>query len=211
MRRASPKKLDRQQNKKTGETVSDKSNDLRYIKTERAIRRAFHELLQEKDMKRITVRELVERAEINKTTFYCHYETLPDLIDTLEKEKINYIIDNLDEVHLLYEDSDRFIDNLYRNLKDCQISEISRHGASGNDFIGRLKEALSREATDRGLNAEDYRNTTTLLIFILHGLLGVMNSGDNINNGINLIKSFIRSGMKKAKNYTNSSLSSLVY
>lgn len=176
--------------------MSDKLNDLRYIKTERAIRKAFHELLQEKDMKRITVRELVERAEINKTTFYCHYETLPDLIDTLEKEKINYIIDNLDEAYLLYEDPDRFIDNLYRNLKDCQISEISRHTASDNGFIERLKDALSREVTDRGFDAEDYRNTTTLLIFILHGLLGVINAEDDPDESIDYIKSFISAGMK---------------
>ena len=176
--------------------MSEKKNDLRYIKTERAIRKAFHELLQEKNMKRITVRELVERAEINKTTFYCHYETLPDLIDTLEKEKINCIVDNLDETYLLYEDPDRFVDNLYRNLKDCQISEISSHGTSANGFIERMKEALSREVTDRGFNAENYRNITTLLIFILPGLLGVMNTGENTDEEIDLIKSFIRSGMK---------------
>ena len=67
--------------------MEKKANDLRYIKTERAIRKAFHDLLQEKDMKRITVRELVERAESTKTTFYSHYETLPDLLDTLERER----------------------------------------------------------------------------------------------------------------------------
>ena len=48
-------------------------HDLRYIKTEQAIRKTFHELLQEKDISRITVKELTERAEINKTTFYAHY------------------------------------------------------------------------------------------------------------------------------------------
>ena len=45
-------------------------HDLRYIKTEQAIRKTFHELLQEKDVSKITVKELTERAEINKTTFY---------------------------------------------------------------------------------------------------------------------------------------------
>ena len=44
-------------------------HDLRYTKTEKAIRKTFHELLQEKDIRRITVKELAERAEINKTTF----------------------------------------------------------------------------------------------------------------------------------------------
>ena len=60
--------------------------DLRYIKTEKAIQKAFHELLQEKTLQKITVKEIAERAEINKTTFYAHYETLPDLIDHLESE-----------------------------------------------------------------------------------------------------------------------------
>ena len=148
-------------------------------------------------MKRITIHELVERAEINKTTFYYHYETLPALIDTLEKEKINYIIDNLDEVSLLYEDSDRFIENLYHNLKECQISKISNHGAGDNGFIERLKDTLSREAANRSIHENEYRNTTSLLIFILHGLLGIINTGNDTDEDIEQIKSFIRSGIKK--------------
>lgn len=44
-------------------------NDLRVLKTEKLIRSALHELAQEKPISRITVKELVKRAEINKTTF----------------------------------------------------------------------------------------------------------------------------------------------
>jgi len=47
-------------------------NDLRSIKTEKAIRKAFHQLSQEKEVSKITVRELSQRAEINKSTFYAH-------------------------------------------------------------------------------------------------------------------------------------------
>ena len=43
---------------------------------------------EERDIGRITVKELTEKAEINKTTFYAHYETLPDLVNTLEAENI---------------------------------------------------------------------------------------------------------------------------
>ena len=43
--------------------------DLRIKKTKRAIRRAFAELIKEKPMEKITVKEIAERAEINKTTF----------------------------------------------------------------------------------------------------------------------------------------------
>lgn len=56
--------------------------DLRIKKTKRAIRSAFAELIKEKPMEKITVKEIAERAEINKTTFYAHYETVYDLVHT---------------------------------------------------------------------------------------------------------------------------------
>ena len=50
--------------------------DIRVKKTKRAIQKAFVALLREKPIEKITVKEIAERAEINKTTFYSHYETL---------------------------------------------------------------------------------------------------------------------------------------
>ena len=100
-------------------------HDIRVQKTERRIRKAFHELMQEKNISKITVLELSQRAEINKTTFYAHYETIQDLIDTLEEETISYIISNLDRLSLLIVDPDLFIDNLYHSLQDCGIGIIS--------------------------------------------------------------------------------------
>lgn len=176
--------------------MSNYKNDLRYLKTERAIRRAFHELLQTKDIKRITVRELAERAEINKTTFYSHYETLPDLIDTLERENIDYIIDHLDQVQVLYEDSDLFVDNLYHNLLDCRITLIGKNGAGSQQFISRLKKRLLEELENRNIQAEQYSQTAVLLIFILHGLLGIINSGKDSGDEIEYIKHFVKAGIQ---------------
>ena len=53
--------------------------DIRVKKTKRAIQKAFIALLREKPIEKITVKEIAERAEINKTTFYSHYETLDAL------------------------------------------------------------------------------------------------------------------------------------
>ena len=46
--------------------------DIRVKKTKRAIQKAFVALLREKPIEKITVKEIAERAEINKTTFYSH-------------------------------------------------------------------------------------------------------------------------------------------
>lgn len=54
--------------------------DLRVQKTIEAIQSNFHDLILDKDYSDITVKELCERARINKKTFYTYYETLDDLL-----------------------------------------------------------------------------------------------------------------------------------
>ena len=170
-------------------------HDLRYIKTEKAIRKTFHELLQEKDISRITVKELTERAEINKTTFYAHYETLPDLVNTLETENINYIINNLDQVQLLYTNPDLFIDNLYHNLKDCNIAKISQNRNKNVVFLQKLKERIEKELEEQQIHPEDYKKISALLLFVFHGILGVVSADIDDEIVLNTIKSFTKNGI----------------
>ncbi len=62
-----------------------KKSDLRVERTKRAIKDAFRELVCEKDAGRITVKELTERAGINRKTFYLHYLSIEALYsDVLE-------------------------------------------------------------------------------------------------------------------------------
>ena len=170
-------------------------HDLRYTKTEKAIRKTFHELLQEKDIRRITVKELAERAEINKTTFYAHYETLPDLVNTLEAENIDYIIDNLDQVQLLFTNSDLFIDNLYRNLKDCNIAKISQNGNRNVAFLQKLKDRIEIELNEKQIHPEDYKKIVALLLFVFHGILGIVNADIDEEIALNTVKLLAKNGI----------------
>ena len=52
---------------------------------------AFLELLEKKDFAYITVKEICEKAGVNRSTFYLHYETVNDLL----AESARYIIDKL--------------------------------------------------------------------------------------------------------------------
>ena len=60
--------------------------DLRVVKTIEAIKSAFEELICEKEYEKITVRELCDRARINKKTFYHYYPALDDLLAELQFE-----------------------------------------------------------------------------------------------------------------------------
>ena len=61
-----------------------KQEDLRVRKTKEAIRRTFEDMICEMDYEKITVKELTDRAMINRKTFYLHYETLDDLLEELQ-------------------------------------------------------------------------------------------------------------------------------
>ena len=55
------------------------------IKTKNAIRTAFAEMVKEKgELDKITVTELVKRANINRSTFYLHYSDIYDIAAELE-------------------------------------------------------------------------------------------------------------------------------
>lgn len=54
-------------------------NDLRVIKTKERIEEAMIELLQSRQLEKITVTELARVARINKGTFYLHYRDILDL------------------------------------------------------------------------------------------------------------------------------------
>lgn len=48
--------------------------DRRVRKTKQAIKNAFIQLLNKKDLEKITIQDITELADINRGTFYLHYE-----------------------------------------------------------------------------------------------------------------------------------------
>lgn len=60
--------------------------DLRVRRTKDSIRKTFEEMICEMDYDKITIKELTQRANINRKTFYLHYNTIDDLLRELQNE-----------------------------------------------------------------------------------------------------------------------------
>ena len=69
--------------------------DIRIEKTERAIKQAFMELRAEKPLEKIRVKELCDRACINKSTFYAHYQDIYALANAMEDEMVEAVVASL--------------------------------------------------------------------------------------------------------------------
>ena len=69
----------------------NKPSDRRTLKTKKAILQAFSELLKEKELRKITVQEIVDKADISRVTFYKYYLDVYDLYDKIESELLTNI------------------------------------------------------------------------------------------------------------------------
>ena len=65
-------------------------------KSRRQIRNAFLDLAQEKKVSSITVTDIVNRADLNRGTFYAHYDNIDALFDEIAKEIIDSLLGFLD-------------------------------------------------------------------------------------------------------------------
>ena len=73
--------------------------DQRTARSERskaALKRAFLELFQTKEPEEITVVELCQRAKVNRSTFYAHYDYMDKLIREILWERVAYVFDYME-------------------------------------------------------------------------------------------------------------------
>jgi len=69
--------------------MANEQKDRRIIRSKKLIKSAFIELINEKGFETLTVRDITNKADINRGTFYLHYEDKYDLLEQLENEIID--------------------------------------------------------------------------------------------------------------------------
>lgn len=71
-------------------------NDLRVIKTKKALHQALMNLLKVNSLESISVSTLCREAGVNRGTFYLHYKDIRTLFD----EHLNYLLKDLEESYV---------------------------------------------------------------------------------------------------------------
>lgn len=89
-------------------------NESRYFSTALKMDKALLELLEIKDYAYITVKEICEKAKVNRSTFYLHYETIEDLLS----ESIEYMYEQF--FAYMKHDTDSFI----ARIQKCPLNEL---------------------------------------------------------------------------------------
>ena len=79
-------------------TKSKEKSDRRILKTKRNLRQSLIELMKTKPFEKITIREICDYADVNRNTFYYHYDCTQALLDEILSTLLDEIKDAVDGI-----------------------------------------------------------------------------------------------------------------
>lgn len=160
--------------------MKEENLDRRIRKTRRLLRQCITELLKEKKIQDITVREISDMADINRGTFYLHYKDVFDLMEQIESE----LLDELEDVlkrhrpgELLSKPSAIFKEVYSLVLENSDIVSILIGDNGDLNFVNRLNDILRerclKDWMDR-FRAKDSISFDAYYSFIVAGCIGIV-------------------------------------
>lgn len=157
----------------------EKTEDRRIRKTKKQIRLGLSKMLMVKDYKAITVKELVEAADINRSTFYLHYRNVEVLMQSVEEEILTDVKNIFSsESDFIPIRSTSIIQKLFHYISDNQEIVQAFLGPNGQkSFLDNLyqiilteyRQALKSNAVN--INSDDFELAYS---FCFNGTIGII-------------------------------------
>lgn len=153
--------------------------DRRQQKTRAAILSAFSTLLEEKSYSKITVQEIIDIANVGRTTFYAHFETKDDLLKVLCEELFGHIINSaMDSTHThgLYSNGsapESVFCHLLQHLQENDNNILGLLSCESSDiFLRYFKDSLNELIQTQFVNQNRHNNTNIPPDFLINHISG---------------------------------------
>lgn len=144
--------------------------DLRIVKTRRAIHDAFMQIRATTPLEKVRVRDICERALINKSTFYNHYDDVFALSDELEDELVDQCIEGFEYKDRLFSDPALFFQNVPTAIEarrdEMEVLFAGRMQVLYQKLQRRMRRLYTAEATTP--------EQDVLLTFVIGGAMYAM-------------------------------------
>ena len=161
--------------------MAEISEDRRARRSRKLLKQGFMDLLREKGFSRISVRDITERADVNRGTFYLHYPDTAALMRSVEEDMLN-------EAQALINDhlQEAMEGNSLRPLFEPLLDYVVAHRDAcatlfRNDSCSGFLEGIQKLACENGrpLLARRYsaltdEQLTYFSSFVAFGLTGLM-------------------------------------
>ena len=162
----------------------EKKQDRRVRKSKDSLKNSLIELMQSKSVNNITVKELVIKADLNRSTFYNYYCDIPDMLKKLEEElytEFLYTIERhiykCDKTIDISEGTHEFIEDMCNVIKDnydfCKCI-FSKNGDL--NFLFELEEIIENHLRDQLKEKFDRKvdHLSYVYSFFKSGYIGIL-------------------------------------
>ena len=160
-----------------------KTRDIRVIRTQTAILKALADLIQKKKLSAITITDLCATANINRNTFYYHYNNIFEFLDEHKQIVIEDIKKVADKSHVHCKDVHVDLCHALKNHPNFLCIMLSPN--CDIDYYSDIFDAASKVTESFASNTKD---TSAKAKYILT----YCNAGTNA-----IIKAWILGGMKE--------------
>lgn len=160
--------------------MKEQKQDRRIRRTQKLLKDSLIELMQEKEFKNISVKDITELADLNRGTFYLHYSDTYHLLKDIEEE----VLLNFQEMIDCYKHSFQrdtllpvlipVIDYISENEAICRI--MFENSAS-TDFLIRFHSLIHQnglEIIEAMFPGADSTITDCFFEFVTYGLIGML-------------------------------------
>ena len=165
-------------------------SESKYFATAARMDEAFLALLEEKEFAYITVKEICEKAGVNRSTFYLHYETVGDLLAESTRYIMDKFVENmpqdtadffeklqtrpLEELHLITPEYLRPYLNFIKEHRRIFRTAVEHSSVLGmDDAYIALNRHVFTPILDRFYIPPSKQQY--IMLFYINGLMGVIN------------------------------------
>jgi len=173
--------------------TATKRTDRRIIRTKKAIRNAFAELLSEKNINQITIKDIADKADINRKTFYNYYSGIHQIVDEIENEIVCTFEATLKDINVNEDIKNPYV--IFSKLTTIINSDLDFYGYlvktdSNSNLISKIVVSLKEKIKESILTQIETDEVKINLIadFIISGMLAVYQNWFNSNRSIAIEK-----------------------
>ena len=154
-------------------------NDRRIRKTRAQLRAGLASLMNEKSIKEITVKELVDKVDINRSTFYLHYTDIYHMMECIESELLQEITEAIKTIPVdpTTGDSYPFITRMFSILEENRDICYALLGPNGDmAFVTKIETMIADTVFSHleGKFSKNSPDVTYAYGFCLTGCVGMV-------------------------------------
>ena len=170
--------------------------DRRQQKSRQAIFEAFVRLLARKNYNKITVQEIIDEANVGRTTFYAHFETKDTLLKEMCTELFDHVFSDRPGVEVAHDyalsegDSRTIVSHILYHLRDNgkNLSKLIM-GESSEVFLVYFRQYLDKMVYSHLLGGIEHTNKKVPESFLKNHISGSF---------VNMVQWWINNGMKES-------------